>query len=97
MTSPAPPFLLTTRMTEHPKDSPTLARYRAEGGYTALEKALGSMSPDDIVAEVKASNLRGRGGAGFSAGVKWGFLVDTEPRYLVVNGDESEPGKFKDR
>jgi NADH-quinone oxidoreductase subunit F len=97
MTSPAPPFLLTTRMTEHPKDSPTLARYRAEGGYTALEKALGSMSPDDIVAEVKASNLRGRGGAGFSAGVKWGFLADTEPRYLVVNGDESEPGTFKDR
>ena len=97
MTSPGPPLLLTTGMTEHPKDSHTLERYRAEGGYRALEKALSSMAPEDIVSEMKASNLRGRGGAGFSAGVKWGFLAATEPRYLVINGDESEPGTFKDR
>jgi NADH-quinone oxidoreductase subunit F len=89
--------ILTARMDAHPTDSHTLARYEATGGYTALRKALG-MAPDEIVAEVKASNIRGRGGAGFPTGVKWGFLpADTRPRYLVVNGDESEPGTFKDR
>ena len=93
----ATPQLLTERMTQSPRDSHTLARYRDEGGYTALEKALRSMDPEDVVAEVQASNLRGRGGAGFSAGVKWGFLAAAEPRYLVINGDESEPGTFKDR
>jgi NADH-quinone oxidoreductase subunit F len=96
MTS-GPPPLLTIGMIRNPGDSDTLARYREDGGYTALEKALGAMSPDEVAAEVKASNLRGRGGAGFSAGVKWGFLAATEPRYLVINGDESEPGTFKDR
>jgi NADH-quinone oxidoreductase subunit F len=56
------------------------------------------MSPADVIAEVDASNLRGRGGASFPTGTKWGFLpADTRPRYLVVNGDESEPGTFKDR
>ena len=55
------------------------------------------MSRDDIIEEVKASNLRGRGGAGFPTGVKWGFLAPDEPRYLVVNCDESEPGTFNDR
>jgi NADH-quinone oxidoreductase subunit F len=55
------------------------------------------MTPEQVTAEVKASNIRGRGGAGFPAGVKWGFLPPTKPRYLVVNADESEPGTFKDR
>ncbi len=90
--------ILTARMEAHPADSHTLARYEATGGYTALRKALGEMSPADVAAEVKASNLRGRGGAGFPTGVKWGFLPeDLRPRYLVVNADESEPGTFKDR
>jgi len=89
--------ILTARMEDHPADSHTLARYEATGGYAALRKALG-MAPEEIVAEVKASNIRGRGGAGFPTGVKWGFLpADVRPRYLVVNGDESEPGTFKDR
>jgi NADH-quinone oxidoreductase subunit F len=56
-----------------------------------------SGTPEEVAAKVKASNLRGRGGAGFPMGVKWGFLADSEPKYLVVNGDESEPGTFKDR
>jgi NADH-quinone oxidoreductase subunit F len=55
------------------------------------------MAPADITAEVKAANLRGRGGANFPCGVKWGFLAPSEPRYLVINADESEPGTFKDR
>jgi len=79
------------------KDSHTLASYRADGGYAALEKAL-SMPQAAIVEEVKASNLRGRGGAGFATGLKWTFLPkDIRPRYLCVNADESEPGTFKDR
>ena len=90
--------ILTVRMEAHPEDSHTLATYEATGGYQALRKALTSMTPDDVKAEVKASNIRGRGGAGFPTGVKWGFLPDDlRPRYLVVNGDESEPGTFKDR
>ena len=88
--------ILTTRMEAHPADSHTMSRYEATGGYTALRKALG-MKPEEIVAEVKASNLRGRGGAGFPTGVKWGFLAPARPRYLVINADESEPGTFKDR
>jgi NADH-quinone oxidoreductase subunit F len=79
------------------KDSATLASYRADGGYRALEKALAT-SPAEIVEEVKRSNLRGRGGAGFATGLKWTFLPkDVRPRYLCVNADESEPGTFKDR
>ncbi len=77
----------------------TLAVYREQGGYRAVEKALKSMSPEDVVEEVKKSGLRGRGGAGFPTGMKWSFLAKPEgvPRYLVCNGDESEPGTFKDR
>ena len=73
-------------------------RYRERGGYAAVEKALG-MSPDQVTEEVKKSGLRGRGGAGFPTGMKWGFLAKPEgvPRYLVCNADESEPGTFKDR
>jgi len=79
------------------KDSATLASYRADGGYEALSKALAT-SPADIVEDVKRSNLRGRGGAGFATGLKWTFLPkDVRPRYLCVNADESEPGTFKDR
>ncbi len=77
---------------------PSLETYLRHGGYEDLRKAL-EMTPDQIVAEVKASNLRGRGGAGFPTGVKWGFIKrdDGKPHYIVVNGDESEPGTFKDR
>jgi len=75
-----------------------IAVYQKGGGYKALEKALG-MSPEVVAAEVKASNLRGRGGAGFPAGVKWGFLPKDgdKPIYLICNADEGEPGTFKDR
>lgn len=90
--------ILTARMDEYPEDSHTLSRYVDTGGYESLRKALTEMSPADVIAEVDASNLRGRGGASFPTGTKWGFLpADTRPRYLVVNGDESEPGTFKDR
>jgi NADH-quinone oxidoreductase subunit F len=75
----------------------TLTGYEATGGYGSLRKAL-AMRPEDIVAEVKASNLRGRGGAGFSTGVKWGFVPkDAKQVHLVCNADESEPGTCKDR
>lgn len=89
--------ILTTRMEAHPGDSNTLHRYEATGGYATLRSALAEMTPEHIHEQVKAANLRGRGGAGFPAGVKWGFLAPAEPRYLVINGDESEPGTFKDR
>jgi len=79
-------------------DSHTLAAYRAAGGYAALEKARG-MEPAAIIEAVKASNLRGLGGAAFPTGTKWSFIPrnHTGPVYLVVNGDEGEPGTFKDR
>jgi NADH-quinone oxidoreductase subunit F len=77
----------------------TLDVYRQKGGYRAVEKALKSLSPDEVVEEVKKSGLRGRGGAGFPTGMKWSFLAKPEgvARYLVCNADESEPGTFKDR
>ncbi|HQQ93431.1 MAG TPA: NADH-quinone oxidoreductase subunit NuoF [Bacteroidia bacterium] len=77
----------------------TLDVYRAHGGYASVEKALKTMSPDQVTDEVKRSGLRGRGGAGFPTGMKWSFLAKPEgvPRYLVCNADESEPGTFKDR
>jgi NADH-quinone oxidoreductase subunit F len=77
----------------------TLEVYRKKGGYASVEKALKTMSPDEVVEEVKKSGLRGRGGAGFPTGMKWSFLAKPEgkPRYLVCNADESEPGTFKDR
>lgn len=73
--------------------------YRKQGGYAAVEKALKTMTPDEVLEEVKKSGLRGRGGAGFPTGLKWSFLAKPEgvPRYLVCNADESEPGTFKDR
>lgn len=72
--------------------------YVKHGGYQALRKAIKDNTPDQVIDIVKRANLRGRGGAGFPAGVKWSFLPKgVFPRYLVVNGDESEPGTFKDR
>jgi NADH-quinone oxidoreductase subunit F len=73
--------------------------YEKNGGYAAVKKAVKDMTPEEILKEVKDSNLRGRGGAGFPAGVKWGFVpkdVD-KPKYLCVNADEGEPGTIKDR
>ena len=72
--------------------------YLKDGGYEELKKAL-TMQPQEIVSEVKASGVRGRGGAGFPCGVKWGFIRpgETKPIYLICNADESEPGTFKDR
>jgi NADH-quinone oxidoreductase subunit F len=72
--------------------------YEANGGYSAIRKAIPGISPEDIVSLVKDSGLRGRGGAGFPTGMKWGFLPkdSPKPRYLVCNCDESEPGTFKD-
>jgi NADH-quinone oxidoreductase subunit F len=80
------------------QNSASIDTYLASDGYKAFMKAVG-MTPDDIINEVKASNLRGRGGAGFPTGMKWSFVprnVD-KPKYIVVNADESEPGTCKDR
>jgi len=92
--------ILKPILTEHIKDENchTLSFYQNVGGYTALKQVL-KMNPDDVIGEVKFSNLRGRGGAGFSAGVKWSFIPKdtTKPKYLINNADESEPGTFKDR
>ncbi|MCI0642387.1 MAG: NADH-quinone oxidoreductase subunit NuoF [Gemmataceae bacterium] len=81
------------------KASPWLDAYRADGGYRALEKVLSSMTPAQVVDEVKNSGLRGRGGAGFPTGVKWTFLPKDHPGpiYLCVNADESEPCTFNNR
>ena len=78
--------------------SHSLDAYKATGGYKALEKAL-ELTPAQVIDEVKKSNLRGRGGAGFPTGMKWSFVPkdNPKPKYLCVNGDESEPGTFKDR
>ena len=78
-------------------DSFTIAGYKRNGGYTAVEKAL-AMQPDEVIQLVKDSGLRGRGGAGFPTGNKWGFIPqgDNKEHYFVVNADESEPGTCKD-
>src|SRR3954471_2637126 len=83
----------------HLERSRTLDVYRRNGGYEAIKKVLDSMSPDDVINEVKASALRGRGGAGFPTGMKWSFVPRQSPKakYVVCNADESEPGTFKDR
>lgn len=92
--------MATKILTEH-IDIPgieTFDVYRKQGGYTAVEKAVKTMTPESIVEEVKKAGVRGRGGAGFPMGMKWSFLAKPEgvPRYLVCNADESEPGTFKD-
>ena len=80
-------------------DPMNLDDYLARGGYEALHKAVTTMTPEEVVEEVKTSGLRGRGGAGFPTGLKWAFtrpLPDT-PKYVIMNADEGEPGTFKDR
>jgi NADH-quinone oxidoreductase subunit F len=93
------PLTKNIRQGEEPLN---LKEYEKAGGYLAARKALGNMTPQEIIQMVRASSLRGRGGAGFQAGVKWGLMpaVDTDarhPRYLIANTDEMEPGTFKDR
>lgn len=78
----------------------SLAEYQASGGYQGLARALKELAPTDVITRVKNSGLRGRGGAGFSTGIKWSLVPqgpETGTKYVVVNGDEMEPGTFKDR
>jgi len=89
-------------LTEHirkDKRPLTLKEYESVGGYQAVRKALKGMTPQEVQAVVKESNLRGRGGAGFSTGLKWSFVPLNAPKskYLIANADEMEPGTFKDR
>jgi NADH:ubiquinone oxidoreductase subunit F (NADH-binding)/(2Fe-2S) ferredoxin len=80
-------------------DPENIEEYIGAGGYEALEKALLQMTPADVIAEVKKSGLRGRGGAGFPTGLKWSFTapIEADQKYIVINADEGEPGTFKDR
>src|SRR3546814_12180031 len=77
----------------------TFEVYRQKGGYRAVEKALKTLTPEEVVEEVKVSGLRGRGGAGFPTGMKWSFLAKPEgvTRYLVCNAGELEPGRSEER
>jgi NADH-quinone oxidoreductase subunit F len=96
MSVPTGPKVITSRF--ELADGHTYAGYVRTGGYVSLRKAVSSMTPQQVHDEVKAAEIQGRGGAGFPAGTKWGFLpVGVHPRYLVINGDESEPGTYKDR
>ena len=89
------PKIVTSRFSHD--DSYSLARYEATDGYDGLRRAL-SITPAKVHEEVREATLLGRGGAGFPAGIKWGFLPEGKfPYYLVANGDESEPGTYKDR
>jgi len=80
-------------------ESWTLAAYERSGGYQSARRVLSSMTREQVIDEVKKANIRGRGGAGFPAGIKWSFMRPhpTKPAYLVINADEGEPGTFKDR
>ncbi|MEE9219068.1 MAG: NADH-quinone oxidoreductase subunit NuoF [Acidobacteriota bacterium] len=80
-------------------NSRALSTYRSSGGYDGLRRAITRMRPEEVIEVVKKSGLRGRGGAGFPTGVKWGFVPkdSPRPRYFICNADESEPGTFKDR
>ena len=90
--------IVTKRLRAFPDDSWTMTRVLDDGGYDAARTAVTSIAPDDLIQLVKDSGLRGKGGAGFPTGVKWGFVPkDVFPRYVVVNHDEGEPGTFKDR
>ena len=77
----------------------SLDEYLAAGGYDGFKKALSTMKPEEVIAAVRDSGLRGRGGAGFTTGMKWSFLAGAknEPKYLVCNADEGDPGAFMDR
>ena len=92
---------VTSYLTEHFADDEfaTLDGYERRGGYEAARTALKKMTPAEVIELVKRSGLQGRGGAGFSTGLKWSFMpVQSDgPKYLVCNADESEPGSFKDR
>src|SRR5262245_13454750 len=92
------PLTENIRPEEGPLD---LKAYERAGGYQAVRKALRTMTPQEVTELVKASNLRGRGGAGFPTGQKWSFVPMGDdaprPKYLVTNADEMEPGTFKDR
>jgi len=94
------PFV-TNYLTEHfaNDDYRTLDGYRSAGGYQAAQRALGEMSPTEVIDLVKEAGLQGRGGAGFPTGLKWSFMPkeSDRPKFLVCNADESEPGSFKDR
>ncbi|MEZ7891496.1 MAG: NADH-quinone oxidoreductase subunit NuoF [Candidatus Wallbacteria bacterium] len=81
------------------KESHKISSYMESGGYQAIQKCLSNFKPDSVIDEVKKSGLRGRGGAGFPTGLKWSFVPkeSSVPKYLAVNGDEGEPGTFKDR
>jgi NADH-quinone oxidoreductase subunit F len=100
-TAPTPETTQSRHLLLRDLDIPDLADidvYERHGGYQALRKALTSMTSQQVIDVVKASGLRGRGGAGFPAGVKWSFIPrDGQAHYVTVNGDESEPGTFKDR
>src|SRR5512136_1550220 len=91
---------MTTLLLRH-RDIPDIGRldvYQKNGGFEAFKRAVTSMKPQEVTDMVKASGLRGRGGAGFPTGVKWSFIPATIwPHYVVANADESEPGTFKDR
>ena len=76
-------LLLTKHMRENPEDSHSLKSYEKNGGYESVKKVLKSGTPEEVLQEIKDSNIRGRGGAGFPTGVKWGFLAEDEERYLV--------------
>jgi NADH-quinone oxidoreductase subunit F len=89
-----------TRLIDRAAGPLDLAGYEAEGGFSALKKAVKELQPQDIQSRVKDANLRGRGGAGFPTGIKWSLIPmgpDSGPKYLVCNADEMEPGTFKDR
>ena len=93
---PTGPRLITARFDQ--VDGHTYDGYVRTGGYESLRMAVTSMTPQQVHDEVKSAEIQGRGGAGFPAGTKWGFLpAGVHPRYLVINGDESEPGTYKDR
>ncbi len=90
--------IVMRRLREYPDDSWTLKRVLDDDGYEAARKVVGSMTPEAVIELVTASGLRGKGGAGFPTGVKWGFVPkNVFPRYVVINHDEGEPGTFKDR
>src|SRR5678815_4236651 len=93
---PAETILLSKRF--RLDNSRSIDTFLANNGYMNFMKAM-SMTPEAIIEELKTSSLRGRGGAGFPTGMKWGFVPRTgaKPRYIVVNADESEPGTCKDR
>ncbi|MGH2820696.1 MAG: NADH-quinone oxidoreductase subunit F, partial [Actinomycetota bacterium] len=90
--------IVTRRLRRFTEDSWTLRRALEDGGYEAAKKAVTTMTPEETLELVKASGLRGRGGAGFPTGIKWSFVPkDVFPKYIVINHDEGEPGTFKDR